>query len=108
MATGGLRVNVLKINNFSSAEPLCYKLLRFSCPLKGSLSIFYFICFSFSLICRGENYIQVAPVSYMQTDATTPNIVHPGMLGVVVSMLAVVCKRMQVHYGKDTTHNKTF
>ena len=49
----------------------------------------------------------------MQTDATTPNIVAPTMLGVVASMLAVVCKRMQqlptmlgptVHCGKDTTH----
>ena len=32
----------------------------------------------------------------MQTDATTPNIVAPTMLGVVASMLAVVCKRMQL------------
>ena len=49
----------------------------------------------------------------MQTDATTPNIVAPTMLGVVASVLAVVCKRMQqlptmlgltVHRGKDTTH----
>ena len=49
----------------------------------------------------------------MQTDATTPNIVAPTMLGVVASMLAVVCERMQqlptllgptVHRGKDTTH----
>ena len=46
-------------------------------------------------------------------DATTPNIVAPTMLGVVASVLAVVCKRMQqlptmfgpaVHCGKDTTH----
>ena len=46
-------------------------------------------------------------------DATTPNIVVPTMLGVVASMLAVVCKPMQqlptmlgpaVHHGKDTTH----
>ena len=50
---------------------------------------------------------------YVQTDATTPNIVGPTMLGVVASVLAVVCKRMQqlptilgpaVHRGKDTTH----
>ena len=49
----------------------------------------------------------------MQTDATTPNIVAPTMLGVVASMLAVVCEQMQqlptllgptVHRGKDTTH----
>ena len=50
---------------------------------------------------------------YLQTEATTPNIVGPTMLGVVASVLAVVCKRMQqlptilgpaVHRGKDTTH----
>ena len=48
----------------------------------------------------------------MQTDATTPNIVVPTILGVVACVLAVVCKRMQqlptmlgpaVHRGKDTT-----
>ena len=47
------------------------------------------------------------------TGATTPNIVGATMLGVVVSVLAVMCKRMQqlptllgptVHRGKDTTH----
>ena len=46
----------------------------------------------------------------MQTDATTPNIVAPTVLGVVASVLVVVCKRMQqlptllgptVHRGKD-------
>ena len=31
----------------------------------------------------------------MQTDATTPNIVAPTMLGVVACVLAVVCKRTQ-------------
>ena len=49
----------------------------------------------------------------MQTDAMTPNIVDATMLGVVASMLEVVCKRIQklptmlgpvVHRGKDTTH----
>ena len=49
----------------------------------------------------------------VQTGATTPNIVAPAMLGVVVCVLAVVCKRMQqlptslgpaVHRGKNTTH----
>ena len=52
-------------------------------------------------------------LNYVQTDVTTPNIVGPTMLGVVASVLAVVCKRMQqlptilgpaVHRGKDTTH----
>ena len=52
-------------------------------------------------------------LNYVQTDATTPNIVGSTMLGVVASVLAVVCKRMQqlpttlgaaVHRGKDTTH----
>ena len=32
---------------------------------------------------------------YVQTDATTPNIVAPTMLVVVACVLAVVCKRMQ-------------
>ena len=50
----------------------------------------------------------------MQTEATTPNIVGPRMLGVVASVLAVVWKRTKklstmsgpaVHRGKDTTHN---
>ena len=49
----------------------------------------------------------------VQTDATTPNIVAPTMLGVVGCVLAVVCKQMQqlptmlgpaVHRGKDTTY----
>ena len=31
----------------------------------------------------------------MQTDATTPNIVAPTMLGIFACVLAVVCKRMQ-------------
>ena len=34
-------------------------------------------------------------LSYVQTDSTTPNIVGPTMLGVVASVLAVLCKRMQ-------------
>ena len=49
----------------------------------------------------------------LQMDQTTANVVGPRMLGVVVSMLAVVCKRMQqlptllgpaVNCGKDATH----
>ena len=49
----------------------------------------------------------------VQMDTTTPNIVASTVLGVVASMLAVVCKRMQqlptmlgpaVHRRKDTTH----
>ena len=34
-------------------------------------------------------------LSCLQTDATTPKMVRPTMLGVVASVLAVVCKRMQ-------------
>ena len=34
-------------------------------------------------------------VGCMQMDATTPNIVAPTILGVVASVLVVVCKRMQ-------------
>ena len=94
---GGSGVNELKVNNFR----LLSHFVIFS-SIEGEL-IYFFLCFSFSLICRGDYYIQVAPVSYLQTDATTPNIVRPRMLGVVVSVLAVVCKRIQVHYGKDKT-----
>ena len=52
------------------------------------------------------------PLSYVQTEATTPNNNFATLLGVVASVLAVVCKRMQqlpttlgpaVHHGKDTT-----
>ena len=59
----------------------------------------------------GSCYVRVC--SDLQTDARNPNIVGPTMLGVVASVLAVVCKRMQeipillgpsVHDGKDTTH----
>ena len=47
-------------------------------------------------------------------DQTTPNIGGPTMMGVVASVLAVMCKRVQqlltmlghaVHRGEDTTHN---
>ena len=34
-------------------------------------------------------------LSYTQTDVTTPKIVGLTMLGVIASVLAVVCKRMQ-------------
>ena len=52
-------------------------------------------------------------LSYVQKDATTPNIVGPTMSEDVVFVLVMVCKRMQqlptifgpaVHLGKDTTH----
>ena len=52
-------------------------------------------------------------LSYVQKDATTPNIVGPTLLEDVVFVLVMVCTRMQqlptifgpaVHRGKDTTH----
>ena len=52
-------------------------------------------------------------IGFVQTDATTPTIDMPIMVGVAACVLAVVCKRMQqlptmlgpaVHRGKDTTH----
>ena len=52
------------------------------------------------------------PLSYVQTEATTPNNNFATLLGAVACVLAVVCKRMQqlpttlgpaVHHGKDTT-----
>ena len=48
--------------------------------------------------------------TYMQTDATTPDIDGPTVLGVVASVLVVVCKQFStmlgpaVHCGKDTSH----
>ena len=57
-------------------------------------------------------YLLLKGKSFVQTDATTPNIVGPATLGVVASVLVVLCKRMQqlptmlgpaVHCGKDTT-----
>ena len=33
--------------------------------------------------------------SYVQTDATSPNIVAPTMLGIAASVLAVLCKRLR-------------
>jgi len=56
--------------------------------------------------------IQLAVLSYVQKEATTPNIVRPIILGVVRPVLAVVCKRIQqlplmmgpaVHRWKYTT-----
>ena len=56
-------------------------------------------------------------LSYMQKDATTPNIVGLTMSEDVVFVLVMVCKRMQqlptmlgpaVHRGKDTTHEDFF
>ena len=53
----------------------------------------------------------------METDTTTPDIVGPGMLGVVASVLTVVCKRMQQlpamlgpagYSGKDTTQKTLY
>ena len=60
-----------------------------------------------------KRYMLSSDLRCVQTDATTPNIVGRTVLGVVASVLAVVCKRMQqlptilgpaVHRGKDTTH----
>ena len=57
-------------------------------------------------------YLLLKRKSFVQTDATTPNIVGPTMLGVVASVLVVVGKGMQqlpamlgpaVHCGMDTT-----
>ena len=57
------------------------------------------------------------PLGCVLTDATTPNIVAPIILGVVRCVLAVVCKRMQqlpttlgpaVQRGKDTTHKSLY
>jgi len=57
--------------------------------------------------------LQLVIVKLRGKRTTTTNIVGLTMLGVVPSVLAVVCKRMQqlptvlrpaVHHGKDTTH----
>ena len=60
-----------------------------------------------------KNRPNSANSGFVQTDATTPNIIGAIMLGVVACVLAVVCKRMQqlptilgpaVHRRKDTAH----
>ena len=47
------------------------------------------------LVMSIYNSMLSCKLNYVQTDATTSNIVWPKMLGVIVSVLAVVCKRMQ-------------
>ena len=50
-----------------------------------------------SLDLRDVGYVgyTLRHLGFVQTDATTPNIVAPTMLGVVAYVLAVLCKRMQ-------------
>ena len=64
-------------------------------------------------VCSSESGV----LGWVQTGATTPNIVAPTMLGVVACVLAVVCKRMQqlptslgpaVHRRKNTTQRSLF
>ena len=50
--------------------------------------------FSRKLQNRGSGSL-VTQASYVLKDATTRNIVGPRMLGVVESVLVLVCKRMQ-------------
>ena len=71
---------------------------------------------SFPRCTAGPNFVGSCCIrlhTTAKTDATTPNIVRPTMLGIVACVLAVVCRRMQqlptmlgpaVHRGKDTTH----
>ena len=68
-------------------------------------------------VANGLGIKRVTRLSYVKMDPTASNIVQLTMLGVVVSMLAVVCKRMQqlpamfrpaVHHGKDTTHKTLY
>ena len=47
------------------------------------------------VLVTGNNCRTAFVISYAQTDAVTPSIVGPRMLGVVGSVLAVVCKRTQ-------------
>ena len=62
----------------------------------------------YSTAIQSQWYVKILAEFY----ETTPNVVVPTMLGVVASVLAVVCKRMRqlptmlrpaVHRGKDTT-----
>ena len=64
-----------------------------------------------TILC--SSHLNGYTIGFVQTDATTPNIIVPTMVGIVAFVLAVVCKRMQqlstmlgpaVHRGKDTTH----
>ena len=49
----------------------------------------------YTTVCTSCKQKPVLMLSYMQTGTITPNIVGPTMLGVVASVLAVVCKQMQ-------------
>ena len=67
---------------------------------------------NFVFIVMGYDSIRNSFFKLLQMDKTTANVVGPRTLGVVASVLAVVCKRMQqlptllgpaVNCGKDTT-----
>ena len=67
---------------------------------------------NFVFIVMGYDGIRNFFFKLLQMDKTTANVVGPRTLGVVASVLAVVCKRMQqlptllgpaVNCGKDTT-----
>ena len=70
-----------------------------SCPLSPKREIgFTGIAPVTPRFCKLQWFSQMSyppSLGCVQTDATTPNIVAPTMLGVVACMLAVVCKRMQ-------------
>jgi len=81
--------------------------------IKNILSDKYFQLLNCSSVLEFILVAKKKTLGCVQTDATTPNIVAPTMLGVVGCVLAVVCKRMQqlptmlgpaVYRGKDTTH----
>ena len=80
-----------------------------------SLVVFLFLLPITPCAKGGLNFERIYFVTsgYVQTDATTPNIVAPTMLELVACVLGVFCKRMQqlptmlgpaVHPGKGTTH----
>ena len=90
--------------------------------LQTLLDVTCFVCFiTLCCIClvvvgnRCAKFEAGHTCSYVQTDATIRNIIKPKTLGVIASVLAVVCKRMKhfptitlgpaLHCGKDTTHN---
>ena len=88
------------------SSPLVFRLFNYSCYFYISVSEF-----------DGQLDFFDGKALEVQTDWTTPNIIGPTMLGVVGSVLTVVCKCVQqlptmvgptVHRGKDKSHLKTW
>ena len=85
------------IRTLSRTPSVCV-LTGFDCTI--NLLVLYFVTFRvFFFFSKRANPYELFKLfntlSYVQTNALSPKIVEPTMLGVVASVLSVVCKRMQ-------------